>query len=225
MIGYANNIYSSVINFFSDDVIKIATLLILAWTAIEANRARRTNDEANSMKLLPLLVIEFKSEFQTDNHVPSFIIKNIGQSTAFDVIIEDWILINEDFIKEWQVKLKLTGTNYLPIGEQQLAADIFENGVKNNNLKKLISFITSPDDADHNNEKLIKAKFRIRFRNVHGTRYYSELMTARDGTNIITSAKKLTLLRNLIILLNTKISNVFIRICVGAKRWKRKHYL
>jgi hypothetical protein len=43
--------------------INISTIVILAWTAIETARARRSSNDAHEYNLLPLLTIYFEGEF------------------------------------------------------------------------------------------------------------------------------------------------------------------
>src|SRR5918992_1867994 len=98
--------------------INISTIVILAWTAIETARARRSSNDAHEYNLLPLLTIYFKGEF---NKGVKLYIKNLGEGVAYNVQVKPWkVYFGDGQHKRAKLEMRTTlkGTNAIAKGKK-----------------------------------------------------------------------------------------------------------
>lgn len=164
-----NPIFNPIINFM--------TVVILAWTAIEAFRARRITAKSNELSLLPVLGIYFKGNSMRDRTI---IIRNVGNGPAYSIRIEDYYLILDDIQKVWKMSLKVSGTNLLiPSEMRDLDIKTWSNDVEVENRDFMV-FSIDPEGT----KKLKRIAIPIKFKNALGERYYTMVELGYGGVEI-----------------------------------------
>lgn len=183
-------------SWFSDPlfnpVINIATIIILALTAITGFLSIKRTSEANELSILPLLVIKFVGQAMKDRTI---IIKNIGNGTAYDINIGRYVLIITDIQYLWELKARIKGVNVMEPGEKKkLLSTAFQNG-KESDVKEFLIFHLDPEE-EHEREPV---GLFITFKNAKGIKYYEKIETGPDGLTIVIPPKRLNLYGSLII--------------------------
>ena len=157
-------------DFFNDPIfnplISFLTVVILAWTAIEAFRGRRATAKSNELSLLPVLGIYFKGNSMRDRIIR---IRNVGNGPAYSIKIDNYYLILDDIQKMWKMTLRVGGTNLLvPDEERDLEIKTWSNNKEVEN-KDFMIFALDPEGTD----KIKRISIPIFFRNALGDNYYT----------------------------------------------------
>jgi len=163
-------------------LLNIFLIFLTAWVAYLSWRAAK---KANELQLLPLLSIYFRGDSMKDRKI---MIKNIGESPAYDIRIESFVNIIKDIQKVWRLELLITGTNVLvPDEEKVLHLKATSNG-KEAEIGDFMVFHLDPE-AEYERSRI---GLVITFRNAEGKYYYSKVETGLGGL-FIKSVKRLNL--------------------------------
>ncbi len=175
------------------NVINALTIVVLVWTAIETAKARRSSNEANEIKLLPLLVIRFEGKFLKN---VQFYIENIGEGVAYNIKIKPWKSYFGAEGKKWEcleMRSKVKGTNALAKGEKaQLHVVAYKDGKTTEfqeGLKEFLTFMMTPSTDMALTGGSIN--LRIEFKNAYSKTYFTVIATGSGGTEILQPAIRL----------------------------------
>lgn len=158
-------------------IASFATVIILAWTAIEAFRARRATAKSNELILLPVLGIYFKGNSMRDRIIR---IRNVGNGPAYSIKIDNYYLILDDIQKLWKMTLKVGGTNLLvPDEERDLDIKTWSNDKEVENRDFMI-FALDPEGTD----KIKRIAIPIFFKNALGDSYYTIVEMGFGGVEV-----------------------------------------
>lgn len=176
-----------------DPTLSILTVVILAWTAIEALKANRATSLANELKLLPLLAIYFEER----GRERKVYIKNWGEGAAFNIEILPWRLIVTDIRQVWQLNMKIAGeTNLLGSREEKdIDYKAFANG-KEVGLKDIMMIHLRPDT----DTPLHPIILTLKFMNALGERYFTEILTGHGELKVITPPRRINFFYELLLL-------------------------
>jgi len=177
-------------DFFNDPIfnplISFLTVVILAWTAIEAFRGRRATAKSNELSLLPVLGIYFKGNSMRDRIIR---IRNVGNGPAYSIKIDNYYLILDDIQKMWKMTLRVGGTNLLvPDEERDLEIKTWSNNKEVEN-KDFMIFALDPEGTD----KIKRISIPIFFRNALGDNYYTVVEMGFGGVEVKKAPSRLGL--------------------------------
>ncbi len=161
-----NPIFIPLLNLFST-----CAICLTAGVAISS---LRTSKKANKLKLLPLLSIYFEGSTLRDRKIQ---VKNIGNSPAYDIKVEHFLLIWTDIHQIWKLDLKIPGTNVLEAGKDKYF--ILKGTVdgKDADIKDFLVFHLDPDE-EHGRRR---TRLVITFRNALDNYFYIEIETGAGG--------------------------------------------
>src|ERR671915_506021 len=147
--------------------INISTIVILAWTAIETARARRSSNDAHEYNLLPLLTIYFEGEF---NKGVKLYIKNFGEGVAYNVQVKPWkVYFGELKRVKLEMRTKVKGINAIAKGKKaELHVIGYNDGVPDNSgvgVQDFLKFMITPYIHEPTSGSSIN--LRIEFKNAY----------------------------------------------------------
>jgi hypothetical protein len=183
-----NSLFNPIINFL--------TIIILAWTAMEAFRARRATAKSNELSLLPILGIYFKGEILRDRKIR---IRNVGYGPAYSVKVDDYYLLFDDMQEIWKMSFSVEETNLLIPGEERdLELKNWSNGELVDNRNFMV-FSLDPNGT----EKLKRVSMVIRFKNAAGDNYYTVIEMGFGAVEIKKPPSKIRLADKIYLQLDT----------------------
>lgn len=185
--------FQALLNFLGRNL-NIITLFLLSFTSYQALKATKAAHQSNELRLLPLLTITFGIADQKVR------IKNYGQGVAFDVKIEPWVVFLTDVKIIWELKMKMSETSLIGSNEiKDIELKTFSNG-READLKDIMLAHLKPRSSSN----LPKVRIVIWFKNALGNKYFTEIETGRDGVDILTPSKRISIFNNLVLTLRTK---------------------
>jgi hypothetical protein len=194
---------SAFTNWFNtpQNTINVLTILVLAWTALETARARRSSNEANEIAILPLLTIYFEGKFLTEG--VKFYIKNLGEGVAYNMQIKPWQCYFGNEGSQWEkleMRTIVKGTNALPKNEKaELHILTYKDGKREDfqgGLQDFLTFMMAPSTDKPMNGGFIN--IRIEFKNAYSKTYFTVISTGSGGTNVLQPAVRLNIINRAI---------------------------